>query len=63
MQTDNIQIKRIKSIIKTNSFNRDDVFQVHRVEPNGRVYFFNKNGVECNLTPKDYMIIEVVKGE
>lgn len=63
MEIENIRIKRIKSLIRTNSFNPDDVFEVHRVEPNGNVYFFDKLGRACKLTPKEYLVIEVVKGE
>lgn len=63
MPIDNIRIKKIKSIIKTNSFNKDDVFDVHRIEPNGNVYFFDKEKKECRLTPNEYMVIKVVKEE
>jgi hypothetical protein len=55
MQMDELRIKRIKPLGK------QDVFNVHRVETNGNVYFFDNLGVECMLSSKEYIVVEVIR--
>lgn len=52
---DELRIKRIKPLYN------EEVFHVHRVEPNGNVYFFDKIGVERMLSSKEYIVVEVIK--
>ena len=56
-----IRIKKIKSLIRTPSFNPHDVFLVIEEDRDGVVYFYDVLKRVCSLRPGEYTIVQIEK--